>query len=42
MLPVRQQLTRRKLEDIPGAVRREIASVDWKLAPGVAGCDRRG
>jgi hypothetical protein len=34
MLPVRQRLTRRKLEDIPGAVRREIASVDWKLAPG--------
>ena len=34
MLPVRQQLTRRKLNDIPGAVRREIASVDWKLAPG--------
>ncbi len=42
MLPVRQRLTRRKLEDIPGAVRREIASVDWNLAPGVADCDWRG
>jgi hypothetical protein len=34
MLPVRQLLTRRKLEDVPGAVRREIARVDWKLTPG--------
>jgi hypothetical protein len=34
MVPVRQRLTRRKLDDIAGAVRREIASVEWKLAPG--------
>ena len=34
MLPVRQRLTLRKLDDIPGAVRREITSVEWKLAPG--------